>query len=84
MSSAARYHALQTATSRETRVFDIPVDSEGYALNVEDYFGCQIFGLAQMRQRLPAEIVNRFEDCLNASEKLDLETADAIAFAVYQ
>ena len=84
MSSAARYHAIQTATSRETRIFDIPVDSEGYALNVEDYFGCQIFGLAQMRQRLPAEIVNRFEDCLSASEKLDIETADAIAFAVYQ
>ena len=82
--SNPRYDAIRTATSREPRVFELPTDESGNALDVEEYFGYRIFSKEEMAARLPESIVEQFEQCLAEGAKLDVDLSDALAHAIYQ
>lgn len=82
--SNPRYDAIRAATSRKPRIFDLPTDESGNLLDVEEYFGYKIFSKDEMAARLPADTVERFEQCLAEGSKLDAELSNALAHAIYQ
>ncbi len=79
-----RYEAIRLAAARQPLKSARPVDATGKPLPVREYFGQQTFGLSQMRERLPAPVVDKFVACVQSHEKLDMELADAIAGAALQ
>ncbi|MEC8379296.1 MAG: glutamine synthetase III [Myxococcota bacterium] len=79
-----RYHAVQVATTRKPRQFDRFTFEDGILLNTEDYFGEKSFGLSQMQERLPAEIVERYINAIETGAALDRSLADAIAQSVHK
>ena len=79
-----RYHAVQVATTRNPREFERFTFEDGTLLNTEDYFGEKSFDLNQMRDRLPAEIVERYINALETGAALDRSLADAIAQSVHK
>jgi glutamine synthetase len=49
---------------------------------ISEYFGCNTFGLSQMREKLPREAYASLIRTLEHGKKLPKETADAIALAI--
>jgi glutamine synthetase len=49
---------------------------------ISEYFGCNTFGLSQMREKLPKESYSALLKTLEQGKKLNKETADAIALAI--
>jgi glutamine synthetase len=49
---------------------------------VSDYFGCNVFGNAQMKALLPTEIYRRVQDAISHGKRFDLEVANAVASAM--
>ncbi|MBQ7190805.1 MAG: glutamine synthetase III [Kiritimatiellae bacterium] len=68
--SAIGYHESDTATVKES--------------HVEEYFGCNVFGIDRMRQRLPKTVFRKLQKTIENGEPLDESVADAVAQAMSQ
>ena len=77
-----RFEAIREVMNRVPRKFDPARDENGRRLRTSEFFGMNTFNLAQMRQRLPREIVAEFEDMVKVGKALDRKVADAVAAAV--
>ena len=49
---------------------------------VSSYFGESTFNLKIMKERLPGDIFNKLREIINENQKLDIETANAVAHAM--
>ena len=52
------------------------------AQKVSDYYGCNVFGLETMKLLLPKETFRRVQDAILKGERLDSESANAVASAM--
>lgn len=77
-----RFRALSSANERGIRTFTRPVDGNGVATRVSEYFGCNVFGFQQMKKALPTEDVKLLQEYAVSGSKLTLETANKVALAV--
>ena len=57
-------------------------NASGKEAAISEYFGCQTFGLAQMREKLTKDAYQSLLQTLEKGKKLPKETADAIASAI--
>ena len=71
-----RFHALESVQSRKI-VQEIPP-----SLKVSDYFGCNVFGTEAMRAHLSSDTFEKIMSAVQHGEKIDLETANAVASAM--
>ena len=78
----ARRVAVQIATSRPLRTITPQVDGEGRPLRTSQYFGCRVFNVERMKQRLPPEIFSRWSEMVERGAPLERTVADAIAHSV--
>ena len=78
----ARFRAIETATSRMPREFDLPKDDLGRALAVSDYFGANTFGVKEIRTSIAKGDFERFMDTIHKGQSLEKDLADKIAKAV--
>ena len=62
-----RYQAIHTATARTVRTFERPTDKDGRVLNSNDYYGCNAFGVSQMREYVANDVVNQFVEIVEQS-----------------
>ena len=81
-SANARQSAFYSAIATKAPNIVQMTDQFGKEIPVSEYFGCQIFGLAQMREKLTKDAYNSLLKTLDAGKKLPKETAEAIASAV--
>ena len=49
---------------------------------VSDYYGCNVFGLETMKLLLPKETFRKVQDAASKGERLDLDSANAVASAM--
>ena len=77
-----RFRALSSANERGIRTFTRPMDANGVATRVSEYFGCNVFGFQQMKKALPTEDVKLLQEYAVSGSKLTLETANKVALAV--
>jgi len=78
----ARFQAIQDATSRRPRKFDIPRDDLGRAIAVSDYFGSHTFGVKEIKNAILKSDYDRFMDTIHKNAPLEKDLADKIAKAV--
>jgi glutamine synthetase len=78
----ARFRAIESATSRQPRKFEIPRDDLGRALSVSDYFGQYTFGVKEIKSAIPRADYERFLELTNTGQPLEKDLADKIAKAV--
>jgi glutamine synthetase len=74
--------AFQAAIEAPMRKIEKIKDAFGKEAPISEYFGCMIFGLAQMREKLPKDAYSHLLKTLDHGKKLPKETAEAIASAV--
>lgn len=77
--SRPRSYALNAAVHPEPIKVQRPNNDNS---PVSDFFGCNTFGLAQMREKLPKDAYQNLLKTLDHGKKLPKETAEAIASAV--
>jgi glutamine synthetase len=77
-----RFESIREVMNRVPRKFDPARDENGRRLRTSEFFGMNTFNLAQMRQRLPKEVVAEFEDTVRVGKALERKVADAVAAAV--
>lgn len=75
----SRMHALNAAVHPPTITVRRPNSDNA---PISEFFGCNTFGLAQMREKLPKDAYQNFLRTLDHGKKLPKETAEAIASAV--
>jgi len=80
--SHERTIAFKNAVTSPIRKIDKPKDSTGREEAISEYFGCNTFGLSQMREKLPKEAYNNLLKTLEQGKKLNKDTADAVALAI--
>ena len=73
MSSAARVAAIQLIARKS------PQAIEARSTNVPEFFGANVFGLEQMRERLPKEAYRSLQSCMERGEQLGADLADLVA-----
>lgn len=78
----ARFQAIEAATGRHPRKFDLPKDDLGRALAVSDFFGQYTFGVKEIKGVIPKADFERFMDLTQRGEPLEKDLADKIAKAV--
>jgi glutamine synthetase len=78
----ARFRAIETATSRHPRKFELPKDNLGRALAVSDYFGQYTFGVKEIKNAIPKSDYERFLELTHSGQTLEKDLADKIAKAV--
>lgn len=71
-----RFEALKEVANRHYDVYHRP---EG---KISDYYGENVFGVEEMRAQLSAEVFERLINCIERGEKIDHDTADAVATAL--
>lgn len=71
-----RFDAIKEAASRQYEVYKRP---EG---KISDYYGENVFGIEEMRAQLSSEVFERLINCIERGEKIDHDTADAVATAL--
>lgn len=79
---SVRFRAVETATNRHPRKFDLPKDDLGRALAVSDYFGQHTFGVKELKGAIPKADYERFVELTHSGEALEKDLADKIAKAV--
>ncbi len=77
-----RQFAFSSAIDTKAKNIAQMTDQFGKEIPVSEYFGCQTFGLAQMREKLTKDAYNSLLKTLDQGKKLPKETAEAIASAV--
>jgi glutamine synthetase len=80
--SLVRFQAIQTATTRQPRKFDLPKDDLGRSLAVSDYFGQFTFGEKEIKGAIPKGDYERFRELIQNGQPLEKDLADKIAKAV--
>ena len=78
----ARFKAIEAATSRHPRKFDLPKDDLGRALAVSDYYGQYTFGEKEIKGAIPRGDFERFLELSHSGQPLEQDLADKIAKAV--
>lgn len=78
----ARFQAVQSATSRQPRKFDLPRDDLGRSLAISDYFGQFTFGVKEIKSAIPKADYERFLELVKSGQPLEKDLADKIAKAV--
>ena len=78
----ARFRAMEMATSRHPRKFDLPKDDLGRSLAVSDFFGQYTFGVKEIKGAIPKNDYERFLELTNTGQPLEKDLADKIAKAV--
>jgi glutamine synthetase len=78
----ARFKAIEAATSRHPRKFDLPKDDLGRSLAVSDYFGQYTFGEKEIKGAIPRGDFERFLELTHNGQPLERDLADKIAKAV--
>ncbi|MGZ3684472.1 MAG: glutamine synthetase III family protein [Bdellovibrionota bacterium] len=78
----ARFKAIEEATSRHPRKFELPKDDLGRALAVSDYFGQYTFGVKEIKGAIPRGDFERFLELTHKGQSLEKDLADKIAKAV--
>ena len=73
MSSAARVAAIQRIARKS------PLAVENSQSNVPELFGANVFGLEQMRDRLPESAYQSLRSCMEHGQQLDAQLADLVA-----
>ena len=73
MSSAARVAAIQLIARKS------PQAIEARSTNVPELFGANVFGLEQMRQRMPETAYKSLQSCMERGEQLGPDLADLVA-----
>ena len=73
MSSAARVAAIQLIARKS------PLAIEAGTANVPELFGVNVFGLEQIRERLPKAAYESLQRCMERGEQLDEHLADLVA-----
>ena len=73
MSSAARVAAIQLIARKS------PVAVESGSVNIPEMFGVNVFGLEQIRERLPKAAYESLQRCMERGESLDVQLADLVA-----
>jgi glutamine synthetase len=71
-----RFEALKEVANRHYEIYQRP---EG---KISDYYGENVFGIEEMRAQLSAEVFERLINCIERGEKIDHDTADAVATAL--
>lgn len=71
-----RFDALAEVSKREYAVYHRPSGK------ITDYYGENVFGLEQMRSHLSTDVFERLIACIEKGEKIDHDTADAVATAL--
>jgi len=71
-----RFEALAEVSKREYAVYARP------AGHITDYYGENVFGEEQMRSHLSTEVYERLVNCIERGERIDHDTADAVATAL--
>ncbi len=77
-----RFQAIEAATNRQPRKFDLPKDDLGRSLAVSDYFGQFTFGVKEIKSVIPRADFERFLELTNNGQQLEKDIADKIAKAV--
>lgn len=80
--SQSRFRAIQEATNRIPRKFEVPVDDLGRNLAVSDYFGTYTFGIKEIKAAIPKADFERFLNTIHSGGALEKDIADKIAKAV--
>lgn len=78
----SRFQAIQAATARHPRSFDLPKDDLGRVLSVSDYFGQYTFGVKEIKAAIPKADFEKFQELTSNGEPLGKDLADKIAKAV--
>jgi glutamine synthetase len=80
--TTARHSAFSSAIDTKIQSAVQMTDQFGKEIPISEYFGCQSFGLAQMREKLTKDAYTSLLKTLDGGKRLPPETADAIATAV--
>jgi len=78
----SRFKAIEAATSRHPRKFDLPRDDLGRSLAVSDFFGQYTFGVKEIKGAIPRGDFERFLELTHNGQSLEKDLADKIAKAV--
>lgn len=78
----ARFRAIEQATNRQPRKFDLPKDDLGRSLAVSDFFGQYTFGEKEIKGAIPKADFERFLQLTSSGQPLEKDLADKIAKAV--
>ena len=70
MSSAARVAAIQLIAQKS------PMAIQADTANIPELFGVNVFGLEQIRERLPKAAYQTLQRCMERGEQLDAHLAD--------
>ena len=73
MSSAARVAAIRLIASKS------PIANESRSADVPELFGSNVFGLEQMRTRLPEGAYQSLKSCMEQGQQLGEDLADLVA-----
>ena len=84
MSTNPRRLAVRTAVERPPARDLRPLDEDGRALAVREFYGRRTFGTAQMRAHLTGDQFRRFQRVLDEGATLERDLADEIARAVLE
>lgn len=80
--SAGRLWAIKEVSSRTPRVFNWPVDKDGNAKKVSDFYGVNTFTGKTMRDKLPKNIYSNLQETIKKGTKLDKTLANEVAHGV--
>lgn len=80
--NTSRQLAFSSAIHAQSVELDRPLGPNGHALPTSSYFGCNIFGLAQMREKLTKEAYTSLLKTLDHGKKLPRDVSDMIASAI--
>ncbi len=78
----SRFKAIEAATARHPRKFDLPKDDLGRSLAVSDFFGQYTFGVKEIKGAIPKADYERFVELTHSGQTLEKDLADKIAKAV--
>jgi glutamine synthetase len=78
----ARFSAIEQATNRQPRKFDLPKDDLGRSLAVSDFFGQYTFGEKEIKASIPKADFEKFLELTHSGQPLEKDLADKIAKAV--
>jgi glutamine synthetase len=80
--SAGRLWAIKEVSSRTPRAFNWPVDKDGNAIKVSEFYGVNTFTGKTMRDKLPKHIYSKLQETIKKGAKLDKSLANEVAHGV--
>lgn len=80
--SAGRLWAIKEVSSRTPRVFNWPVDKDGNAIKVSEFYGVNTFTGKTMRDKLPKNVYTKLQETIKKGAKLDKSLANEVAHGV--